>query len=1001
MIRDPQKRLCLTQSQQSQQSSVPCTNQTLLTLLTLCEERFSGFARIRRALTIAALAALAFARPLGAQSTRPWLEWRTLRTEHFDVHYPAELEAWSRDVVSRLEGVRSVVAASVGGAPERRVTIVIDNPAGEANGSAFSFLRTPYILLYPTPPEARSTLGHTRSFAEQLLVHEFVHIAHLTRPSRNPLTRFVSFVDPRGLGPLAQSPRWIKEGYATYVEGRLTGSGRPHGVARAAILRQWAIEGRLPSYAQLSSESGSFQAPGMAYLAGSAFLEWLAERRGEESLVQLWRRMSARQGRSFEQAFAGVYGGTPHEMYGFFTVDVTAHALEARRRLTDAGLVYGDTVQRLAWNTGDPAVSPDGRRVALTLRGSGPALTRVVVWSTSAVGSDSADEAERRRLLQQDPEDVPAVRVHPRPLPTLATLRPENGLPYEGPRFLPGGDALLVIRAAPIGGGATRQDLWEWNWRANTLRRVTRGASIRAADPAPDGRRAVAVQCADGFCGLVMVDLRTGALTPLTPARVDVVFDRPRFSPDGSRVAAAMQEGGRWKLVVVDAAGGAPRVVLDDPRGSAYDPVWTADGAALIAVSEAGGIANLARVDVATGQPVPLTRVTGAAVAPEVDRATGDVWFLSLHASGLDLHRIHPDSARPGPLVSLPAALAPAVPRVAAAAPDTLTRAAVPPSRPYGLGPRWTRVLPLGTANADGGAAGVIVYNADPVGRLALAAQGAWGDRGMERGASVAAVWRGMRPTVAGEAFYLAHDPSALAAYDVTGRDVRYAGASLMARNAWSVGRRVQEWRLGASAGRLEPAEGESGGRVFGFGRWYATDGRRVGAGYSTGVLSVTGAAGETLGERWARGMVTTAFGAGWGVLGLRAEATMGRVSGGAPAWERWAVGGPAPLLVDDAVLGQRVAMPALRFGAMEGEDLLTYRVSTTMGFLTPYLWGGTTDPAYARWLRVAGVEVQTSIPAFRAAASPGIRMLMGVAYGLDRGYENDVTAYFGVGYVP
>ncbi|HEY0017143.1 MAG TPA: hypothetical protein VGC13_12525 [Longimicrobium sp.] len=956
---------------------------------------------IRRLLLTAALAALALVSPLHAQSTRPWLEWRSIRTEHFDVHYPTELEAWTRDVVSRLEGIQPVVAASVGSAPERRVTVVVDNPAGEANGSAYSFLRTPYILLYPTPPEARSVLGHTRSFVEQLLVHEFAHIAHLSRPSRNPFTRFMSIIDPRGVGPLTGAPRWVKEGYATYVEGRLTGSGRPHGVARAAVLRQWAIEGRLPSYAQMSAESGSYQAGGMAYLAGSAFLEWLAERRGDESLTQLWRRMSARQGRSFDQAFAGVYGGTPQEMYGFFTVDVTAHALEARRRLAEAGLVVGDTVQRLTWGTGDPAVSPDGQHLAVTLRGPSAAFSRIVVWRTEAPAADSAEEAERRRLLERDPEDVPPVPVRPRPRAALATLRPADGLPYEGARFLPGGDELLVVRSAPIGGGATRPDLFVWNWRRNTIRRVTRGASIRAADPAPDGRRAVAVQCRDGFCGLVMVSLRDGALTPLAPGGVDVVYDRPRFSPDGSTVAAAMQEGGRWKLVVVDTAGGPPRVVHDDARGSAFDPVFTADGQGLVAVSEAGGIANLARVDVRTGEATPLTRVTGAATAPEVDRRTGEVYFLSLHAGGQSLHRIHPDSARPGPFAALPAALAPAAPRVAAAAPDTFPRGPVPASRAYGLGPRWTRVLPLGAAYADGGSAGFIVYNADPVGRLAVAAQGAWGDPGLERGGSLAAVWRGMRPALAAEAFYLAHEPSRLAAYDLTGRDARYAGAALTARNQWSAGRRVQEWRLGASAGRLDMGEGEDGSRVFGFGRYYATDGRRVGAAYSAGVLTLSGAAGETVGERWGRGMVTTAFGAGWGGLGLRAEATLGRVSTAAPVWEQWTVGGPAPLLVDEGVLGQRVAMPALRWGALEGPDLLTYRVSTSVGFLTPYFWGGTTDPSYDRWLRVAGVELLTTVPAFRAAGSPAIRMLAGLAYGLDAGYENDVTAYLSVSYVP
>ncbi|HVH13897.1 MAG TPA: hypothetical protein VM759_12635, partial [Longimicrobium sp.] len=357
----------------------------------------------RRLLLAAALAAASLARPADAQAVRPWLEWRTLRTEHFDVHFPAELEPWTRDVAERLEGVYTIVGALVGSVPERRVTVVVDDPAGEANGSAFSLLRTPYILLYPTPPKPRSALGHTRGPAEQLAVHEFVHIAHLTRPTRNPFGRFLATVDPRGVGPLVQTaPRWVREGYATYAEGKLTGYGRPHGVLRAAVLRQWALEGRLPTYAQLDASTGAYQMSGMAYLAGSAFLEWLAERRGEQSLTQLWRRMSARQGRTFDEAFAGVYGGTPQELYGLFTVDVTANALEARRVLTDAGLVTGDTVQHLTWGTGDVAVSPDGQYLTLTLGGPARSWSRVVVWRVDEVESDSADAAADAALLARD-----------------------------------------------------------------------------------------------------------------------------------------------------------------------------------------------------------------------------------------------------------------------------------------------------------------------------------------------------------------------------------------------------------------------------------------------------------------------------------------------------------------------------------------------------------------------------------------------------------------------
>jgi hypothetical protein len=956
---------------------------------------------IRRPLLAAALAAVFSASPSHAQATRPWLEWRTLRTEHFDVHFPAELEPWTREVASRLEGVHAAVGALVGSVPDRRVTLVVDDPAGEANGSAYSLLRTPYILLYPTPADPRSALGHTRGSSEQLAIHEFAHIAHLTRPTRNPFGRWLAVVDPRGVGPLAmEAPRWVKEGYATWVEGRLTGYGRPHGVVRAAVLRQWALEGRLPPYGGLDALAGGYQLSGMAYLAGSAFLEWLAERRGEGSLVQLWRRMSAREGRSFDEAFAGVYGGSPQELYGLFTVEVTANALQARRLLAEAGLVAGDTVQHLSWGTGDPALSPDGEHVAVTLRGPTPAWSRVVVWRT-AQPSDSAGLAQDARLLARDPQDVPDVRVWPRPRPALATLRPADGQPFRSPRFLPGGDEALVIRAAPIGGGATRDDLFAWSWRRGTVRRVTRGAGIRAADPLPDGRRAAAVRCLDGFCGLVVIDLRDGRMTELARGTAERVFDRPRVSPDGRTVAAAMQEGGRWKIVTVDAETGALRIVHDDPAASAYDPAWSADGASLVAVSEAGGVANLASVDVATGALRPLTRVTGAALGPEVDRRTGEVWFLSMHAGGMDVHRIHPDSARPGAVVALPETLAPAARRFAAAPVDTLPRAALPPSRPYGTGPRRTRLLPFGAQGVDGGAGGLVVYSVDPVGRLALTARGAAGRAGMERGAAVDAVWRGWRPAVSAQAFWMAHDPSRLPGYDAPGLDADYAAAVLSAGNAWSLGRNAQEWRLGASAGRLSLEDGESGGRTLVFGRYAVSDGRRAGSGYAAAMLALSGAAGSTLGDRWARGTATAAFGAGWGALGLRAEATLGRVSRDAPAWERFAVGGMEPLLADAAVLGQRVAMPALRWGTLEGTDLLTWRVSTAFGPVTPYFWGGTTDATWDTWLRVVGVEAASSLPGFRAAVFPGARVVAGVGYGLNGVQENQLTGYYGITFTP
>ncbi|MBD0320618.1 MAG: hypothetical protein ICV87_09815, partial [Gemmatimonadetes bacterium] len=509
----------------------------------------------------AALLAALFARPGHAQVfTRPWLDWRTVRTEHFEVHYPAEMAAWTLDVVSRLEVVHDSVRRVVGYAPDRRVRIIVEDPSAAANGAAYVFLDGPTISLWPTPPDPRSSIGHNRGPGEQLVIHEFAHIAHLTRPSRDPGEAVRMRLSPVRVGPVARkAPRWVSEGYATYVEGRLTGSGRPHSAQRAALLRQWALEGRLPTYAQLSAWN-AFQGQAMAYMAGSAFLEWLVARRGEESLDHLWRRMSARPGRSFADAFAGVYGGAPHELYGQFTVEVTARALEARRRIAAAGgTVAGDTVQRLSWSTGDPAVSPDGERMSVVLRGAPGSESRVVVWRTRDEPGDSAEAQERRRLLKRDSLDVPDVRWRPRAKAALASLLPVDGRGHDAPRFLPDGKRILLVRHEPIGGGATRPDLFIWDWGAKRLRRVTRGAAIRAADPAPDGRSAAAVRCAAGVCDLVRVDLATGALTTIAAGTPERVFYRPRWAPDGGSIAVAVQERGRWRVELVDPATGARR----------------------------------------------------------------------------------------------------------------------------------------------------------------------------------------------------------------------------------------------------------------------------------------------------------------------------------------------------------------------------------------------------------------------------------------------------------
>src|SRR5205085_7819805 len=126
------------------------------------------------------------------------------------------------------------------------------------------------------------------------------------------------------------------------------------------------VTGRLPAYSQLNSDR-SFIGMSMAYLAGSAFLEWLEHRSGPDSLNHLWARMTARQRRSFNGAFEGVFGEPPQRLYGRFTAELTERAM-AVSRLEEPSLREGDLWEKTTSATGEPAVSPDGMQLALVQR---------------------------------------------------------------------------------------------------------------------------------------------------------------------------------------------------------------------------------------------------------------------------------------------------------------------------------------------------------------------------------------------------------------------------------------------------------------------------------------------------------------------------------------------------------------------------------------------------------------------------------------------------------
>lgn len=984
-------------------------------------------------------------RALAAQRyTRPDRPWTTFETAHFRFHAPRELADWTRAVAERMESVRAAELRTVGTVPSGVTDVVVDDPLNAANGSAYPYLDGPAVFLWPVPPDPRSYIGNARSWGELLAVHEFAHIAHLTRPSRNARQRLLRALLPGRIGPVStRTSRWVWEGYATYVEGVLTGSGRPHAPLRAAVLRRWALDGALPTYGGMSA-TGGYLGGSFAYNMGSAYFEWLGATRGDSSVTALWRRVSARVDRPFDGAFTGVYGDGPGTLYNRFVADLTVAAAADRARLDSAGRVEGTLVQRLSRSTGDPAVSPDGRRIAVELANAdGP--SRLVVWraGTSAgrdTAADSAYARAQRRLLTRDPEDVPAVRVYPPSRTPVATLLAVNGRGHHDPRWFADGRRVLVWRSELTSDDVIRPDLFVWDTRTGRLRRVTRGAAVRDADPSPDGRSAAAVRCAGGYCDIVRVDLATGAVRTIVAGTFTRSWTRPRWSPDGRRLVAPVQEHGRWRLALVNVsdtavATGSYTFATPDDGAERYDAVFAADGASLVYTSERGGVPNVVRLTFGTSAERALTRVTGAAFAPAPSAAERSVYFLDLTPHGLDLRRVAPDSTPVrGDVVDLttPAALLPRSPAAA-------VRSAIAPRPPvpvdtfavgdvrqhaYTTGPRHYVGLPFGSGTADGVAGGLQFASLDPAGRLTWLLQGVASDPRPWHGASLRARWRGTRPDITGELFTASQalsDRSRLAGHGPADPALavrtRYTAAALFAGgDRWLVGLfgggRAPEVRASGRIGLVAGRFRQDDAAVLGVapaatGRRLALAEAALSAGSERGERGLYGSAsgqvatGRTGDADWRRGGVSAGVGAYGDRAGLRLDGTYAVADRGTPLYEQPAIGGAAPGLFDPGVVSQRLVFPALPTAYRAGRTAAVTRLTLTGGPLTPYAAAVTAGERLAGWTRVLGVEARTATPFAPFARAPQARLVAGVARIFDGALRDRTRGYVSAAFVP
>lgn len=554
--------------------------------------------------------ALAISVPASGQ-VPPDEDWRTFDTEHFRITFPAALHPLATRLADRAERAYGQLASSFSAPPPGTIDIVLTDHADYSNGFA-NVVPGNRITLFARPPADAGSLNYFDEWMELVVTHELVHIFHLDPAGglggilRAVLGRYPATWP---FFPGRATPTWLTEGIATYYESTLTGAGRVHGTWQDMVLRTGALEDGIEPLSVVSGRSPVWPAGLRPYVYGSEFFHYLMERTDTLGMRQLVEEVASQLvpyridaaarlafGISFSQAWEEWRASLSSRYRAL------ADSLAALQPLTT-----GEALTRGARQALYPQVSPDGRRLAFAL-------------------SDGRSDAHLRLLELDGGAERRFART--------------NGLSA----FSWTADGGMVFAQFEL---ADRYRLYNDLYRADADGRVTRvtsGARLAFPDVRPDGGHVVAVQEGDGTNRLVLVELATGEITPLTAADPSVHWAFPRWSPDGSRIAASQwRSGGRFDVVILDAGGGLVARVTDD-RAVDASPAWSADGRTLLWSSDRTGIPNLfaASID-ADGRPGPVRQVTNlltGAAHPAIDPAGEWIYYSAYHHDGWDIERI-------------------------------------------------------------------------------------------------------------------------------------------------------------------------------------------------------------------------------------------------------------------------------------------------------------------------------------------------------------------------
>ena len=537
----------------------------------------------------------------------PQLKWKSIKTEHFWIHYHQGIEYEAVKLSKIAEKVHKRLQPLIKWQPALRTDVILVDNFYTANGfsTPIPFNR---VQIYLTRPELDGVLNNFDDWLEMVFTHEYTHTLNIDTVYGAPV--FTRYAFGRCCFPNFFLPIWMIEGNAVYHESDYSKFGRNNSTYTDMIMRTEILNDTLKPISEASNFPREWPVGNVPYLYGGLFVDFLEKKYGI--------------GR-FENVMSNnAYNLIPYK-------DNTIALLPLPYSASEWEYGGGETTWKL-WKEWQEFIKIKYIKQADNIKKE--PLTGYKKFT------DSGYLTTLPRFSKTG-KDIYYIRNTNYSKTALMRLNPETGKSstlcrVHDPNSISVADneTIYLSDAEYYRSFSIFNEAFVYNNGYKKLSQKLKGSYI---DITPDREKVCFVKQERNKFSLIISDpFFANSEALIENSDIQIAFSR--FSPDGKKIAFTMKtDNGNADIAVIDISDRSVRRLSNDEYND-ISPTWHPDGKKIIFSSDRdGGAYNLFEIDLVNNRISRLTNMIGGAFAPDVSPDGTRIAFACYGKNGYDI----------------------------------------------------------------------------------------------------------------------------------------------------------------------------------------------------------------------------------------------------------------------------------------------------------------------------------------------------------------------------